>query len=379
MADLGADVIKVEAAGGDPIRGLMRQAKSPGDGPTPDLPFEFLNRGKRSIELDLNHDDGVAVAHRLATWADVVIVNLLPERRQRFRIDVDDLHGVKPDLVIGLLSGYGQQGVDIDRPGYDVTAFFARSGILAGLTTPEGAPPRTIFGQGDHTTALSLFGGVMAALIARDKTGEGQVVETSLVRTAAFTLGFDLSTAAADGRPNPSRPRHRALSAMLEAFKCSDDHWIQLAMPDRSDAWPRFCTAFEREDLAGDERFLTGRTRYRNMADLIVTLDETIGSKPSTYWAARLDSHDCIWGPVNDAATAAKDPQLRAAGVFDEIDDPITGKFEIVAAPFGLVNQPEVGAQGRAPLVGEHTQAILTEELGFSDAEAAELSANGIV
>ncbi len=379
MADLGAEVIKVEAIGGDPIRGLMKQAKVPDGSFNPDHPFQFINRGKRSIELDLDDPAGMTVAHRLVAVADVVILNLLPERRRRFQLDVEQLHAIKPDLVIGLLTGYGERGDEIDRPGYDVTAFFARSGLLGGMTPDGGAPPHPRPGQGDHTTSIALFGGLMAGLRGRDQTGEGQVVETSLVRTAAFTIGVDLSTAVIDGNPNADRPRERSISAMLEAFRCSDGRWIQFAMPDRADAWARFCRALHREDLIEHENYATGGLRYRNMPPLVATLDQTIGERALDYWALRLDEYRCIWAPINDAASAAVDPQVRAAGVFEAVDHPRAGRFETVGAPFRLAGNEEVGARGPAPEPGEHSAAILTELLGYSEDEVAELADRGIV
>jgi crotonobetainyl-CoA:carnitine CoA-transferase CaiB-like acyl-CoA transferase len=379
MADLGADVIKVEAVGGDPIRGLMKQAKV-GEGEfNPDHPFQFINRGKRSIELNLDDPAGTDIAHRLCAVADVVILNMLPDRRKRFNVDVDDLLAIKSDLVIGLLSGYGEQGEEMDRPGYDVTAFFARSGLYGGMTPPGGVPPHARPGQGDHTTSLAFFGGLMAGLRGRDLTGEGQVVETSLLRTAAFTIGVDLSTALIDGRPNPERPREQGISAMLEAFQCSDGRWIQFAMPDRRGAWQQFCVALEREDLIDHENYETGRLRYRHMAPLIAALDETIGSKPYDYWVPRLDECNCIWAPINDAATAVADPQIRATGAFETIDHPTAGTFETVAAPFRMPLNDEVGARGPAPELGEHSEELLSGLLGFSDDEIASLAERGVV
>lgn len=379
MADLGADVVKVEAIGGDPIRGLMKQAKLPEGANNPDHTFQFINRGKRSIELNLDDPAGVEVAHRLVAVADVVILNLLPDRRRRFRLDVETLQRIKPDLVIGLLTGYGEQGDEIDRPGYDVTAFFARSGLMGGMTPPGGYPPHPRPGQGDHTTSIALFGGLMAGLRGRDLTGEGQVVEASLVRTAAFTIAADLATAVIDGQPIPDRARDKALSAMLEAFRCSDGRWIQFTMPDRADAWQRFCTALHREDLIDHENYATGRLRYRNMPPLMATLDETVGERPFDYWAPRLDECDCIWAPINDAASAAADPQVRAAGVFETIDHPRAGRFETIAAPFRLPGNDEVGARGPAPERGEHSAEILSELLGYDQEEIADLAARGIV
>jgi crotonobetainyl-CoA:carnitine CoA-transferase CaiB-like acyl-CoA transferase len=379
MADLGAEVIKVEAIGGDPIRGLMRQAKVGEGEHNPDHPFQFINRGKQSIELNLDDPAGVEVAHRLVETADIVILNLLPDRRDRFKLDVDTLHRIKPDLVIGLLTGYGEQGDEIDRPGYDITAFFARSGLLGGMTPPGGLPPHPRPGQGDHTTSIALFGGLMAGLRARDVSGEGQVIETSLVRTAAFTIGVDLSTSVIDGRPIPDRPRDKALSVMLEAFECEDGRWIHFAMPDRGGAWEKFCAALERPDLLEHELYATGRLRYRNMPPLVAEIDQTMKTKPYEYWAARLDEHRCIWGPVNDAATAATDPQVRAAGVFAEIEHPKAGTFDTIGAPFRMPGNDEVGPRGPAPEAGQHSARILADLLGYSDDEIAALAEQGVV
>ncbi|MCP4226457.1 MAG: CoA transferase [Actinomycetia bacterium] len=379
MADLGGEVIKVEAIGGDPVRGLMKQAKVPEGEANPDHPFQFINRGKQSIELNLDDPAGIDVAHRLVATADIVITNLLPERRQRFRLDVETLHGIKPDLVIGLLSGYGEQGDEINRPGYDVTAFFSRSGLHGGMTPPGGVPPHARPGQGDHTTAIALFGGLMAALRSRDQTGEGQIIETSLLRTATFTIALDLCTALVDGEPHIDRLREGSVSAMFEAFQCSDGHWIQFMMPDIGDAWQRFCVALERHDLMADEDLATGRGRYRNIGRLMATLDESIGSMPYDHWTPRLDQQRCIWAPINDAASAVAAPQVRATGACEAIDQPPAGMFETVAAPFRMPLNDEVGVRGPAPEAGQHTAEVLTRLLGLSTAEVAELIEGGIV
>lgn len=378
MADLGAEVIKVETIGGDPIRGLMQDAKVAEGEPKLDYPFQFMNRGKQSIELNLDDPAGTEVIHKLVAQADVVVLNMLADRRRRFGIDVPELQAIKPDLVIGLLSGYGEQGEEINRPGYDITAFFARSGLLGGMAAPGQAPPHPRPGQGDHTTSMALFGGLMAALRGRDQTGEGQVVEVSLVRTAAFTIGVDLSAAVIDGRPKLDRPRENALSALLEAFECADGRWVQLAMPDRGPTWHQFCTAIEREDLIEHENYATGRLRFQNMPPLMATLSETFASRSSDEWAVRLDEAKCIWGPVNEPSTAASDPQVRAAGVFTEVNHPDVGAFETVAVPFRFPGNDDVRPRGPAPEQGQHTASILAD-IGYSADDVARLTADGVV
>ena len=379
MADLGAEVIKVEAIGGDPIRGLMKQAQVGEGEHNPDHPFQFINRGKKGIELNLDSEVGADLARKLIAKSDVVVMNLLKERRQRFGLDTDDLLQIKPDLVIGLLSGYGEVGEEINRPGYDVTAFFSRSGVFGGGTAPGGNPPHARPGSGDHTTSIALFGALMTGLRSRDVTGEGQVVEASLLRTATWTISLDLVTSLVDGKPAYDRPREKGLSAMLEAFQASDGRWLQFAMPDTGDAWQRFCSALDRSDLLEREEFASGRLRYQNMPELLATLDETIGSKPADYWMPRLDQNKCIWAPINDSASAAQDPQVRATGAFETINHPIAGDFETVAAPFRMHDSPEIGVRGPAPEKGEHTVEVLSDLLDLDETEIAKLESDGIV
>ncbi|HCB33674.1 MAG TPA: CoA transferase, partial [Acidimicrobiaceae bacterium] len=366
MADLGAEVVKVEAIGGDPIRGLMKQAKLADGEHNPDHAFQFINRGKKSIQLNLDDPAGADLARRLVATADVVLTNLLPERRRRYGLDVDDLFAVKSDLVIGLLSGYGEIGEEAGRPGYDVTAFFARSGLYGSSIPPGGTPPHARPAQGDHTTGIAMFAALMTGLRARDVTGEGQVVEASLLRTAAWTIAIDLATSLVDGRPAYERPRERGLSPMLEAYECADGRWLQFTMPDTGDAWARFCRALDRDDLVAHDDFDTGRKRFRSMASLLETLEQTVASKPSAHWMPRLDEHRCIWAPINDTAAAVVDPQLRATGAFETIDHPEAGTFETVAAPFRIPTSPEVRVRGPAPERGEHTRELLAE-LGLDD------------
>jgi crotonobetainyl-CoA:carnitine CoA-transferase CaiB-like acyl-CoA transferase len=378
LADLGARVIKVEAAGGDPIRGMLQAGRVAEGEPKVDHPFEFMNRGKESIELDLRSDEGVGVIHRLVGQADVVILNMLSARRQRFSIDVDQLHAIKPDLVIGLLTGYGEEGPETNRPGYDITAFFSRSGLLGGLTQRGGEPPAVRPAQGDHTTSMAFFGGILAALRRRDRTGEGQVVEVSLMHTAAFTIGVDLAAALIDGRTKYSRGRHETITPMMQAYRCADDRWIYLAMPDRGGTWEQFCRALGRSDLADNPDYADAKGRYTHNAELMATLDQTMATKTFEEWADILDRNDCIWGPVNDPALAASDPQMQAAGVFTEIDHPEAGTFRTVAVPFKIRGDDTIRPRGAAPVVGQHGEKILAE-LGYDADQIASLHSAGVV
>ena len=358
MADLGADVIKVEPPSGDSMRGRLRQAALGPDEVNPDHPFQFANRGKRSIALDLGTGEGAATAKRLAATCDVVITNLVPDRRARYGLDVDDLFAVKSDLVIGVFSGYGEEGEESSRLGYDTTAFFARSGLQGSIAGPDGGPPRFRPGQGDHTAGLALFGGVLAALRARDMTGEGQVVEGTLLRTATWTLAMDLATAAADGKPTVSRPRHQTVTPLIEPFECADGKWFQMSNPNPA-LWTSFCAAIERPDL-DEPPFDSPVERFRRNGELMAELDRVFVERTRAEWGDALDRHGITWAPINDTVEAFNDPQVRATGAFEPVDHPTAGTFDTVAAPFRMRTATS-RVRGPAPEIGQHTDEVLAE------------------
>ncbi|MEZ5279926.1 MAG: CoA transferase [Acidimicrobiales bacterium] len=368
MADLGADVIKVEAPSGDSIRGMMRQAAVPPE-QNPDHSFQFMNRGKRSVALDLGSPEGAAAVRHIATTCDVVITNLVPERRKRFGLDVDDFLAVKPDLVIGLFSGYGEEGDESSRLGYDTTAFFARSGIQGSIPGPEG-PARFRPGMGDHTSGLSLFGALMAGLRARDRTGEGQVVEATLLRTAMWTVAIDVVPAVADAKPANPRLRSETVNPMVEPFKCADGKWIQLTNPNPN-VWDRFCASIRRPDLA-EAPYDTPKGRFVRNAELMNELDREFATRARAAWGKLLDAGRITWAPINDTVEALNDPQVRATGAFEPIDHPTYGTFDTVASPFRMRTATSK-VRGPAPGVGQHTAEVLAE-VGMDPADIEALS-----
>jgi crotonobetainyl-CoA:carnitine CoA-transferase CaiB-like acyl-CoA transferase len=359
MADMGADVIKIEPLQGDSMRGKLRQPTAPeGIGRT-DIPFQFSNRGKRGLAVDLTHSEGGALVRDLAAKADVVITNLLPGRLLRFGLGADQLRAANPRLIYALVTGYGSTGDDADRIAFDLTAFFGRGAIMSLIGEPGAPPPAFRPGQGDHPTGLALLTAILAALRVRDRTGEGQVVQTALIRTAAWTIGCDVSVALVDGLQPNKRAREESISPMNTRYRCADDVWVNLSTLDQG-AWGRFCTSLGVPELAEDERFATPVDRFRNNVECIRIFDELFASQPYSHWKPRLDATGIIWGKVSELPDLVADPAAREMGMFAEVDYGDAGTFEMLNAPFAMSGS-EVAVRGRAPSVGEHTDEVLTQ------------------
>jgi crotonobetainyl-CoA:carnitine CoA-transferase CaiB-like acyl-CoA transferase len=244
------------------------------------------------------------------------------------------------------------------------------------LGEPDAPPPPSRAGQGDHPTGLALLVAVLAALRERDRTGEGQVVESTLLRTGAWTIGLDVQTALVDRQQPNKRSRNDAFSPINTTYRCGDGRWLILSAQDQS-RWARFCEAVGRPDLGGDERFSTAVGRYEHRAFLISSLEELFASAPLAEWAPKLDQTGMIWAPVAELPELVDDPQARAVGMFIEVDHPTAGTFETLAAPFTM-SASEVAVRGPAPSVGEHTADVL-RRFGLDDARIASLVAAGVV
>ena len=376
MADMGADVIKVEPLGGDGMRGKLRQPVPANGMEDADVPFQLDNRGKRSLAVDLSNPEGAALVRELAAHADVVITNLLPGRLARYGLAPEQLRADHPALIYALVTGYGSTGPDADRGAFDLTAFFGRGGVMS-LVGEPGDPAHAFRpGQGDHPTGLALLSAVLAALRVRDRTGEGQVVETALMRVAAWSIACDVSAALVDRTQPNRRGRTEPFSPLNTRFQCGDGAWINLSASDQR-VWGRFCEAIGRGDLADHERYATPVDRFRNGPELMGILDEVFGSAPYGHWASRLDESGVVWAKVAELPELVDDPQARAIGMFAEVHDPDAGTFETLAAPFTL-SSSEVEVRGPAPRVGQHSAEVLAQ-LGVDDERIKALAAAGVV
>lgn len=378
LADLGADVIKVEPLHGDAMRGAQRPPKLPeGQRQAFDYGFNVDNRGKRSIAVDLTTDAGAALVARLCASADVFACNLLPNRQARFGLDAESLHGVNPRLVHATFTGYGTTGPDAERPGFDVTAFFARSGLSdATKEGPDGVVPRPGVAQGDHSSAMSLVGAILAGLRMAERTGEGQIVEASLFGTAVWTLANDLAVTVEDRAPVRSRSRHTVISPVMNRFPTGDGKWLMLNLPARN-GWDVFCRAVGKDDWLERKEWSSGKLRYKAMTEIIDEMDALFATKGRDEWGEIFDAGGVVWGPVLSLDEVVDDPQAEAAGLFPTMTHPEFGEFRTVAAPF-MIHDVPMGPRRIAPEIGENTVAVLTEA-GLNAEEIDALHADGII
>ena len=374
MADWGAAVIKIEPPDGDPMRGMFMNAAGMDVPFNP--PFELDNRGKRSIGLNLQHADGRAIAHHLLRDADVFVSNLRQPALRKVGLSYDDARVVHPRLVYCHVSGYGLDGADSDRPAYDVGAFWSRAGIAASLVPTGGEPPQQRGGMGDHTTALSAVGAVCAALVARQRTGEGQLVSTSLLRTGMYVLGWDMNIRLRYGHVAPPYTRFDVPNPVVNSYKAGDGKWFWLLGLQGDRHWPDLVRAVKRADLLDDPRFRNIKVRRENAPVLVPILDAIFATKPLHEWTVIFDRENVWWAPVQTPDEVVADPQVRAAGGI--VRAPVTdGDAEMVASPADFSATPWQPSTA-APEFAQHTEEVLLE-LGYDWEAIARLKDAGTI
>lgn len=366
LADWGADVIKVEPPGGEPMRTIF--ARMGARAGTPNAAFTLANRGKRSLVLDVKSDEGLAALGQLLANADVLLTNLRPDALQRLGLGAAEIRARYPRLVYCTVSAYGWGGPDQDRPGYDIAAFYGRTGVAHEITTAGTPPPALLQGIGDAFTAMTAATGILAALMERHQTGEGRFVEASLMRTGMWALGGELGQKALGGNPKPPKPREQSRTPMYNSYRTADDRWFFLVGVEARRHLPTVLRAIGREDLVDDERFKDGRGIGTHAAELIALFDQAFNSQPLAYWAEQLDKHEVWWAPIQVPEEVLVDAQAKAIGAWTEVEGAMS-----VDAPVRFDFQPRKEAP-RAPQTGEHTEQVLTD-FGFSADEVRRLTA----
>jgi crotonobetainyl-CoA:carnitine CoA-transferase CaiB-like acyl-CoA transferase len=375
LADWGADVVKLEAPRGDPMRAFFRL--STGSKVDRNPPFDLDNRGKRSVALDLHVPAGRDAAYRLLAGADVFVTNMRPDALARLGFDAETLGARFPRLVYAGVTGYGSRGPERDRPGYDVGAFWARSGIAHTLTAPGGAPPHIRGGFGDHETAIATVAGILAALLERERSGRGRVVETSLLRTGMYCLGWDLAIQLELGRLKPPVARGDVETPLVNCYRAADGAWLWLIGVEGDRHFPALARAIDHPELAADPRFAGARERRHNRVELIALLDAAFAARPLAEWAARFDRESVWWAPVQSPAEVVRDAQAEAAGAFVDVPAPGGGTRRSIASPVAFGGEPP-RPPGPVPALGEHTEAVL-REAGLDDEEIDALGHAGAI
>ena len=372
MADWGAEVVKIEPPGGDPIRGFFDSIGHVSDvNPV----FELDNRGKQGVVLDITKPEGREAVVKLVRGADVFLTNVRPGALKRARLDYETLKGENPRLIYCSVTGYGLQGPDADKPGFDGASFWCRSGV-AGLTVPKGSEPFPIrTGMGDHTTSLATAAAILAAVVERTRTGVGRLVETSLIRTGVYAVGSDMAIQLRFGRVASNRPRADAINPIGNFYRTRDGRWISLVPRQGSKDWPPLAKALGLEAMLADERFAGAKARKTNAPAFVAALDAAFAAIDYDEAARILDAIDMVWAPVQRAADVAADPQAEAAGCFVNTPDGQHAAFRAPAAPARFPGADD-GPKGPAPSLGEHTDTVLGA-LGYTAAEIAGMRESG--
>jgi crotonobetainyl-CoA:carnitine CoA-transferase CaiB-like acyl-CoA transferase len=367
LGDLGCEVIKVEFPdGGDTHRG--RNPKYEGYGPS----FRVLNRNKKSVTLNLREKKGREILLKLLESADILIENFRPPTRQRLGLDYEELSKLNPKLIHCSISGYGQSGPYRDKPGFD-TIGQALSGMLS-LVTDFDNPKVAGFSITDHSSGIFAAHGIMAALLARQKTGRGQFVDVSLLQVS---LAFIESHVADYLNGGEAVSRDNFPRGRIYCFVCADTKPLVIHLSAHREAWGGLLKAAGRMDLLEDARFATGRHRTAHHWEIVKILQETFRTQPRGYWLERLDTNNIPNAPINSIEEVFDDPQVKHMDIPKQIDHPKMGKSNLIGSPINLSDTPPQFFRP-APLLGENTEEIL-ERLGYSKEVITELRSSGVI
>jgi crotonobetainyl-CoA:carnitine CoA-transferase CaiB-like acyl-CoA transferase len=371
LADWGADVVKIERPGGDPLRSIMGAGLVADTGDFNFL-FELYNRNKRGIVLDLRVAEGRDVFDRLIEHADVLVTNFLPSARTKLRVHPEDLWAVNPRLIYAKGHGQGQRGPDADLGGFDAVSFWGRGGIGHILTPVDGPMIMQRGAMGDAPSGAMLAGGVAAALYQRERTGKGAVVDVALLNTAVWQLGVDLTaTTVLREEPRKLHGRGPLRNPLVGPYTTADARYLLLNMLDDTRHWAPTCRALGLADLVDDARFVDTAARAANCVDLHALFAERIGERTLAELKVGLDAEDTIYSALASPLEVIDDPQVVANGYL--APHPVHERARLACAPM-QIDDAMVEIRRPAPSLGEHTDEVLTE-LGFTAAELDALRA----
>ena len=373
LSDFGADVIKVESPAGD----LWRIGhKIPPQPQAKDAyPWHLANRNKRGITLDLKSPSAQQVLEKLVKWADVFIVNTPHRARKKLKLEYDDVVQWNPRLIYADVTGFGEKGPDSELPGFDITSYWARSGLLS-MTRDAGAPPTwPVAGSGDNATAVGLYSAIVTALYRRERTGKGSYVTTSLLAEGVWSASVSIQAALCEAKFFAPHDRKNPANAALNVYRASDGTWFLLVVtPDKL---APVAKAIGRPDLLTDPRFSDPAKLAEHMPALTEILDEVFGSQPMAHWREVFDGVHVTFGVVRGPEEVINDPQLRANDIVVPLEGAGGKLTSTISSPINVHGVAKVPAK-RAPAPGEHNEAVL-KELGFSTSEIDGLHESGAV
>jgi crotonobetainyl-CoA:carnitine CoA-transferase CaiB-like acyl-CoA transferase len=373
LSDFGADVIKVEPPNGD----MWRHAHKTPIQPQSDEAYQWhlANRNKRGIALDLKSPSAQQVLEKLVKWADVLIVNTPHHARKQLHLEYDDVVGWNPRLIYADLTGFGENGPDANLPGFDITAYWARSGLLS-LTRDAGAPPTwPVSGSGDNATAVGLYSAIVTALYRRERIGKGSYVTTSLLAEGVWSASVSIQAALASAKFPPLHDRTHPANAAMNVYRAADGTWFVLIVtPDKFAAVAK---AIGRPDLLTDPRFSSPAQFLANMAPLTAIFDEVFGAEPMAHWHSVFAGVNVTFGEVRGPQEVIDDQQLAANEIVVPLDGAGGKVTSTISSPIHVHGVAKIPAR-RAPALGEHNEAIL-QELGFDAKDIDGLRASGAV
>jgi crotonobetainyl-CoA:carnitine CoA-transferase CaiB-like acyl-CoA transferase len=370
LADMGAEVIKVEP----PERGEMTRKMGFGMPKGDDsAAFLAINRNKRSITIDLKSEAGQQVFHELARTADVVIENFRPGVTSRLGIDWETLREVNPRLIYGSISGFGQTGPHSQRAGFDLIAQ-GMSGVMSVTGEPGGEPVKCGIPVSDLSAGMYLAFGVLSAYIARERTGEGQYLDTSLFEAALSFSVWETAELWATGRvPQPFGSAHR-LTAPYQALRTKDG-WVTVG-GNNPRLWQRFCETIGRPELLEDERFVDNDARMANRFELQHEAEKVMTKETTEVWVERFGEAGFPAGPIYDYQQVFEDPHTLERGMLQTYEHPVEGEVNVLGIPVKMSGTPGA-VRTPAPLLGEHTEAVLEDVIGSE--RLAELRGEGVI
>ena len=376
MADMGADVIKIEPPGGDTTRNMRTRAGRPA---VANHSFHALNRGKRSITVDLAQPGAADVVLRIAEDADVFVTNLMTVRLERYGLTYEAVRAREKAIVFAQITGWGSQGAGATRPGFDSTSYWAGSGLMGLMGEVDTPAVVSRGGQGDYPAGLTLLTAILAALRVRDQTGGSQFVDATLQRAGLWSMASESQQVLNNPAYHAQRyDRMQADLATRNSYQTSDGRWMMLTMHN-IDYWKKFCAALDRPDWAADPRYVSPELMPQNQTELIPEIDELFRAHDLAYWAKRLDESGCVWALAATIEEVTTDPELRSQGTFHTIPDVDEEghSVEVVTIPFTIAGA-ETQPRRRAPGLGEHSQEVLLQA-GFREDQIGQIASDGIL